>query len=211
MNAFVSDDHQPTRDRVSRLLEAEGFTVRRFPTADSAAAALSVPGCAVDLVVTDVQMPGEMDGVDLAAMLTATRPNLPVVVMSSDPHELERTTTLGLDVPTLDKLFLARRPGEHRVSLRADRIPGPDRHVWSQRGRRDCTLAWRRSATSDQAQQNQAKRAGSFVNQAKKRGRSQANWPSIDLLGGRPRGIETTTSGGPATVAVPQVVCWLAR
>jgi DNA-binding NtrC family response regulator len=52
MNAFVSDDHQPTRDRVSRLLEAEGFTVRRFPTADSAAAALSEPGCAVDLVLT---------------------------------------------------------------------------------------------------------------------------------------------------------------
>jgi FixJ family two-component response regulator len=107
MNAFVSDDHQPTRDRVSRLLEAEGFTVWQFATADSAAAALSEPDCAVDLVVTDVQMPGEMDGVDLAAMLSVTRPNLPVVVMSSDPHELERPTALGVDVPTLDKPFLA--------------------------------------------------------------------------------------------------------
>ncbi len=139
MNAFVSDDHQPTRDRVSRLLEAEGFTVRRFATADSAAAALSEPDCAVDLVVTDVQMPGEMDGVDLAAMLTATRPNLPVVVMSSDPHELERTTALGLDVPTLDKPFLAemlidavadaraRRSRSRKVRLpngATDRLPG---------------------------------------------------------------------------------------
>ncbi len=139
MNAFVSDDHQPTRDRVSRLLEAEGFTVRRFPTADSAAAALSEPDCAVDLVVTDVQMPGEMDGVDLAAMLTATRPNLPVVVMSSDPHELERATALGLDVPTLDKPFLAemlidavadararrRHPRKLRLPNGAtDRLPG---------------------------------------------------------------------------------------
>ena len=139
MNAFVSDDHQPTRDRVSRLLEAEGFTVRRFATADSAAAALSEPDCVVDLVVTDVQMPGEMDGVDLAAMLRATRPNLPVVVMSSDPHELERTTTLGLDVPTLDKPFLAemlidavadaraRRSRTRKVRLpngATDRLPG---------------------------------------------------------------------------------------
>jgi Response regulator containing CheY-like receiver, AAA-type ATPase, and DNA-binding domains len=105
MNAFVSDDHQPTRERVSQVLESEGFTVRRFETADSAAAALSVPTCAVDLVVTDVQMPGDMDGVDLATMLALTRPNLPVVVMSSDPHELQRATDRGLDVPTLDKPF----------------------------------------------------------------------------------------------------------
>ena len=107
MNAFVSDDHQPTRDRVSRLLEAEGFTDRRFATADSAAAALSEPDCVVDLVVTDVQMPGEMDGVDLAAMLRATRPKLPGRGDVERPARLERTTTLGLDVPTLDKPFLA--------------------------------------------------------------------------------------------------------
>jgi len=124
MNAFVSDDHQPTRDRVSRLLEAEGFTVRRFPTADSAAAALSEPDCVVDLVVTDVQMPGEMDGVDLAAMLTVTQPNLPVVVMSSDPHELERTTALGLDVPTLDKPFLAEMLLDAVADARARRRRG---------------------------------------------------------------------------------------
>jgi DNA-binding NtrC family response regulator len=124
MNAFVSDDHQPTRDRVSRLLEAEGFTVRRFPTADSAAAALSEPGCAVDLVLTDVQMPGVMDGVDLAAMLAVTRPNLPVVVMSSDPHELQRTTELGLDVPTLDKPFLAEMLVDAVADARARRSRG---------------------------------------------------------------------------------------
>ncbi len=116
MNAFVSDDHQPTRDRVSRLLEAEGFTVHRFPTADSAAAALSEPDCAVDLVVTDVQMPGEMDGVDLAAMLTATRPNLPVVVMSSDPLEAR-----AHDHPR------PRRPDPGQA------VPGGDAH---RRGRR---------------------------------------------------------------------------
>lgn len=48
-------------------------------------------------------MPGRMDGVDLASMLAATRPALPVVVMSSDPRELRRATARGLDVPTLDK------------------------------------------------------------------------------------------------------------
>lgn len=58
-------------------------------------------------------MPGRMDGVDLATMLAATRPALPVVVMSTDPRELARATARelaratarGLDVPTLAKPF----------------------------------------------------------------------------------------------------------
>lgn len=106
MHAFVSDDDQRNRDRVARFLEAEGYTVRRFPTADSAAAAIAEPTCLVDLVVTDVQMPGEMDGVDFAAMLAFTRPRLAVVVMSSDYRELERADALGIDVPTLEKPIL---------------------------------------------------------------------------------------------------------
>lgn len=99
------DDLHRFREQVSRALEAEGFEVRRFETADGAAAAISEPTCEVDLVVTDVQMPGRMDGVDLATMLAATRPSLPVVVMSSDPRELRRVTARGLDAPTLDKPF----------------------------------------------------------------------------------------------------------
>jgi DNA-binding response OmpR family regulator len=105
MKTIVVDDQQSTRERVCRVLEAEGFEARQFETADSAAVALSRPSCEVDLVVTDVQMPGQMDGVDLATMLARIRPALPVVVMSSDRRELERATARGIDVPTLEKPF----------------------------------------------------------------------------------------------------------
>jgi len=105
LRIVVVDDQQSTRERVCRVLEAEGFEARQFETADSAAVALSRPSCEVDLVVTDVQMPGQMDGVDLATMLARIRPALPVVVMSSDRRELERATARGIDVPTLEKPF----------------------------------------------------------------------------------------------------------
>ncbi len=105
MKTIVVDDQQRTREQVCLVLEAEGFEARQFETADSAAAALSEATCEVDLVVTDIQMPGQMDGVDLATMLAMIRPALSVVVMSSDPGELKRATDRGLDVPTLEKPF----------------------------------------------------------------------------------------------------------
>jgi two-component system NtrC family sensor kinase len=105
MKTIVVDDQQRTRERACRVLEAEGFEARQFETADSAAAALSEATWEVDLIVTDVQMPGQMDGVDLATMLALIRPALSVVVMSGDPRELERATARGLDVPTLEKPF----------------------------------------------------------------------------------------------------------
>lgn len=105
MKTIVVDDEQRTRQHVCRILEAEGFEARQFETADSAAAALSEATCEVDLIVTDVHMPGRMDGVDLATMVAMIRPSLSVVVMSSDPGELQRAIDLGLDVPTLEKPF----------------------------------------------------------------------------------------------------------
>ena len=105
MKTIVVDDEQRTRQHVCRILEAEGFEARQFETADSVAAALSEATCEVDLVVTDVHMPGPMDGVHLATMVAMIRLSLSVVVMSSDPGELQRAIDLGLDVPTLVKPF----------------------------------------------------------------------------------------------------------
>ena len=105
MNTIIVDDDPTNRERVRRWLASAGHECRLFETADDAAAGLSDPACAVDLVVTDVQMPGELDGVDLASLLKVTRPGLPVVVMSAGRDELDRALARGLAVPTLKKPF----------------------------------------------------------------------------------------------------------
>jgi len=66
-----------------------GFEVLEAADAIQAMAVFQADGSAVDLVITDVQMP-EMNGCDLARILLATHPNLPILLVSgaqSEPPE----------------------------------------------------------------------------------------------------------------------------
>jgi two-component system response regulator FixJ len=76
----VVDDDQGVRDSLAFLLQSAGFAVRTY---DSAAALLAVAsGLASGCVLTDVRMPGGMDGLTLQRHLTALGGNLAVVVMT---------------------------------------------------------------------------------------------------------------------------------
>ena len=60
------------------LLEQLGYTVRRVPDAD--AALREIERIAVDLVFSDIVMPGRMDGLTLAYRLRELRPELPILL-----------------------------------------------------------------------------------------------------------------------------------
>jgi CheY-like chemotaxis protein len=45
-------------------------------------------GIAVDLVLTDVRMPGALDGLELARRIRATWPRLKVIMVSGDLHAM---------------------------------------------------------------------------------------------------------------------------
>src|SRR6267142_108880 len=62
------------------LLEQLGYTVRRV--ADAEAALLEIDRDGVDLVFSDIVMPGKMDGLGLARHLKAVRPGLPILLAS---------------------------------------------------------------------------------------------------------------------------------
>ena len=62
------------------LLEQLGYTVRRVANAEAALRELELDG--VDLVFSDIVMPGKMDGLDLARHLKAVRPALPILLTS---------------------------------------------------------------------------------------------------------------------------------
>jgi CheY-like chemotaxis protein len=75
---FVEDDAL-VREAVVRALEEAGFDVLVAASGDAALAMLD-KGLEVDVVFSDIVMPGKLSGVDLAGLLRERRPGLPVVL-----------------------------------------------------------------------------------------------------------------------------------
>ncbi len=86
MTVFVVDDDPLVRAFTARALAARD--VRAFADATSALEAIGVDERSVELVLSDIDMPGLMDGVGLALALSAIDPRIPVVLMSGDPDAL---------------------------------------------------------------------------------------------------------------------------
>jgi PAS domain S-box-containing protein len=83
---LVEDDAQ-VAELVDAMLVELGHTVVRAEDADAALSRLR-DGERVDLLLTDVIMPGEKSGVDLARQAVAMRPDLPVILSSGYTGEV---------------------------------------------------------------------------------------------------------------------------
>ena len=66
----------------AETLRAAGFTVTEAESADEAFAILQAISGGVDVVFTDVETPGELDGLGLARLVVETWPAVPVIVTS---------------------------------------------------------------------------------------------------------------------------------
>ncbi|TIM23524.1 MAG: response regulator [Mesorhizobium sp.] len=77
---LVEDDLFIRMDVGEQLREA-GWTVYEVGTADEAIELLRTP-MMIDLVLTDVEMPGKLDGLGLAAYVRSERPALKLAIMS---------------------------------------------------------------------------------------------------------------------------------
>jgi DNA-binding NtrC family response regulator len=76
---LIVDDEPSVRRFAARALLGEGFLVQE--AADGVEALALVRDMSVDVVVTDVVMP-RLNGVELLRELSATHPDLPVILMS---------------------------------------------------------------------------------------------------------------------------------
>ena len=72
---------------LAETLRDDGFDVTEACTGDEAADHLASPDV-FDVVLTDVQMPGAMDGVDVAIRARERDPGVPVVVVSGYADQL---------------------------------------------------------------------------------------------------------------------------
>jgi two-component system cell cycle sensor histidine kinase/response regulator CckA len=79
---MVVEDESSLRTLIERVLSAAGYTVICFGSADEAMVALQQGREGIDLLLTDVVLPGVMQGNDLARVAQNSRPGLPVLYMS---------------------------------------------------------------------------------------------------------------------------------
>src|SRR5258705_156549 len=83
---LVVDDDPIVRRFISTVLGGTGFEVIEAPDAEKALIAVEAGGFAVDLVITDVKMPG-MDGCELARRLLGAHPTLAILLVSGSHSE----------------------------------------------------------------------------------------------------------------------------
>ena len=77
---LLVEDNPDVASVSAGLLEQLGYTVRRVANAEAALREIELDG--IDLVFSDIVMPGKMDGLGLARHLKAVRPGLPILLTS---------------------------------------------------------------------------------------------------------------------------------
>src|ERR1700677_4326480 len=81
---LVVEDDVISRYTLAEWLRFEGYEVLEAMSADEAVV-IFASILSIDLVVTDIEMPGSMNGLDLAEQIKARFPALPVIVVSGRP------------------------------------------------------------------------------------------------------------------------------
>ncbi|NMJ41707.1 response regulator [Roseomonas sp. JC162] len=101
---LLVDDEPAIRLLARRALESAGHEVQVAEDAETALDAVGA-GFVPDVVVSDVTMPGEMDGIGLARALRDARPGLPVILVSGYSEGTVGEGVAGLGIRFLEKPF----------------------------------------------------------------------------------------------------------
>jgi len=124
-HVLIVDDELVIRSLLSELLSEDGFTVA---TAEDGKRGLEhVNSGQVDLVISDVHMP-IMTGPELVAHLHQIDPNLPVIVLNSNPGQDVSQNIPGGATAFLDKPFNLRDLRQTIAEVRARKtVPGTNK------------------------------------------------------------------------------------
>jgi CheY-like chemotaxis protein len=81
LTVLLVEDEVLIRNLVAESLSERGFTVHEVTTADDALRYIG-SGADLDVLFTDVNLPGRMNGAELAERARVLRPDLPIVYAS---------------------------------------------------------------------------------------------------------------------------------
>jgi two-component system cell cycle sensor histidine kinase/response regulator CckA len=122
----VVEDEAALRSLIERILDGAGYTTLSFGSSDEALAAFGQGECSADMLLTDVMLPGALQGHDLARTVRAARPDLPVLYISGYSRDaLVHAGRLDEGVNLLEKPFTPETLATMvRTVLDQSRIPG---------------------------------------------------------------------------------------
>jgi CheY-like chemotaxis protein len=96
-SVLLVEDNEEVAAGVAAVLATFGCNVRHELTADKAFDVLNEGG-RFDLVLSDIQMPGRLNGIDLAEKVRGTWPAQRIVLMTGYADEFERARHTGVTI-----------------------------------------------------------------------------------------------------------------
>ena len=96
-SVLLVEDNEDVAAGMTAVLEVFGCSVRHEITADNAYAVL-VEGGTFDLILSDIQMPGKLNGIDLAEEVQTRWPGQRIALMTGYADEIERARRLKVTI-----------------------------------------------------------------------------------------------------------------
>jgi CheY-like chemotaxis protein len=121
---LVVEDEAALRLVITEYLRDCGFTVEEAGDAKQAVRMIEGGG-AVDVVFTDVRMPGSMEGFGLARWIRENRPGLPVIVTSGAAQRAQIARELSAGEPFVRKPYDQSEVERVILALLSNRRDGP--------------------------------------------------------------------------------------
>jgi CheY-like chemotaxis protein len=123
---LVVEDEVLIRLVIADYLRECGFKVYEAATALEAIEILESDKAAIDLVFSDVRLPGEMSGFTLAQWVRKNRPGVPIVLTSGDARKSEAAKELCENEPFFAKPYDVQLVVSHIRTLIDARGPKGD-------------------------------------------------------------------------------------
>lgn len=95
MCILLVEDEWLIRTMFAEELGRNGFAVREAANGDQASALVMEDPALYTLLVTDIHMPGSLDGLGVARLLREHRPDIPVIYATGRPDALNALQPLG--------------------------------------------------------------------------------------------------------------------
>ena len=123
----VAEDEQNIREFVVINLERAGYTITEAETGDQALELYDLGGGQFDVVILDIMMPGENDGLAVCRELRSRNPSLGIILLTAKTQEMDKVSGLMMGAddyvtkPFSPSELVARVDAVHRrVALAAE-------------------------------------------------------------------------------------------
>ena len=105
VRVLLVEDEEFVRETSAEGLRSFGFEVIEAASADDAIRQIERVA-RWDFMVTDVRMPGSLDGIDAALYARSRHPNMPIIIVSGYPHKyVERMQQFSPAVVFINKPY----------------------------------------------------------------------------------------------------------